>query len=87
MVKVNQVGAVSLARKAVQTAHKADWSCVLSHRSGETEDDFIADLALAFNCRQIKTGGVSRGERTAKYNRLLLIEEELGKKAWFFQSI
>ena len=83
LVKVNQVGTVSLASKAVQTAHQAGWSCVMSHRSGETEDDFIADLALAFNCQQIKTGGVSRGERTAKYNRLLRIEEELGKKAVF----
>lgn len=66
---------------AVETAHKAGYSSVISHRSGETEDTFIADLAVAMNCGQIKTGAPARSERTAKYNQLIRIEEELGKSA------
>jgi enolase len=64
-------------------ARKAGWTCVMSHRSGETEDTTIADLAVATGCGQIKSGAPTRGERTAKYNRLLRIEEELGAKARF----
>lgn len=81
LVKVNQIGTVTEAYKAVKLAHQAGYQTILSHRSGETEDSVIADLSIAFECHQIKTGGLSRGERTAKYNRLLRIEEELGDKA------
>ena len=81
LVKVNQIGTVSEAYQAVQMAQKSNYRCVLSHRSGETEDTTIADLSLAFCCEQIKTGSVSRGERTAKYNQLLRIEEELGNQS------
>lgn len=81
LVKVNQIGTVTEAHQAVKLAHQAGYRTVLSHRSGETEDSVIADLSMAFECQQIKAGGVSRGERTAKYNRLLRIEEELGDKA------
>lgn len=81
LVKVNQVGTLSEALTAVRTAQGAGWGVVISHRSGETEDTFIADLAVATGSRQIKTGSMSRSERTAKYNRLLLIEEELGERA------
>ena len=83
LVKVNQIGTLSEALEAVRTAQHHGYRCVMSHRSGETEDDFIADLAVALNCGQIKTGAPSRGERTAKYNRLLRIEEELGEDARF----
>lgn len=79
LVKVNQIGTLTEAMDAVETAHKAGYSSVISHRSGETEDTFIADLAVAMNCGQIKTGAPARSERTAKYNQLLRIEEELGK--------
>lgn len=81
LVKVNQVGTLSEALTAVRTAQGAGWGVVISHRSGETEDTFIADLAVATGSRQIKTGSMSRSERTAKYNRLLRIEEELGERA------
>jgi enolase len=81
LVKVNQIGTLSETLKAVATAHRAGYTSVISHRSGETEDTTIADLAVAVNAGQIKTGSLSRGERTAKYNRLLKIEEELGKRA------
>ncbi len=81
LVKVNQVGTLSEARAAVRTAQDAGWGVVISHRSGETEDTFIADLAVATGSGQIKTGSMSRSERTAKYNRLLRIEEELGERA------
>ena len=83
LVKCNQIGAVTETWEAVQTAQKEGWACILSHRSGETEDTIIADLAVAWGAEQIKTGGLCRGERTAKYNRLLRIEEELGRKACF----
>ncbi|HMA33930.1 MAG TPA: phosphopyruvate hydratase [Chloroflexia bacterium] len=81
LTKVNQIGSLSEAVEAVQTAQRAGWTAVLSHRSGETEDTTIADLAVALNCGQIKTGAPARGERTAKYNQLLRIEQELGGNA------
>ena len=78
LVKVNQIGTLSETLEAVELAHKASYRCVMSHRSGETEDTTIADLAVATNCGQIKTGSLSRSDRLAKYNQLLRIEEELG---------
>ncbi len=81
LCKVNQIGCLSQASEAVQMAQRAGWTVVVSHRSGETEDATIADLAVAWNTGQIKTGAPARGERTAKYNRLLRIEEELGETA------
>ena len=81
LVKLNQIGTVSEAYQAVRLAQKSNYRCVLSHRSGETEDTMISDLSLAFCCEQIKTGSVSRGERTAKYNQLLRIEEKLGNQS------
>jgi enolase len=81
LVKVNQVGTLSEAMSAVRTARTAGWGAVISHRSGETEDTTIADLSVALGTGQIKTGSMSRSERTAKYNRLLRIEEELGTRA------
>jgi enolase len=83
LVKVNQVGTLSEAVTAVQTARAAGWGAVISHRSGETEDTTIADLCVALGTGQIKTGSMSRSERTAKYNRLLRIEEELGERAHY----
>jgi enolase len=80
-VKVNQIGSLSEALEAVELAHRAGWKCVMSHRSGETEDTTIADLAVATNCGQIKTGSLSRSDRTAKYNQLIRIEEQLGNAA------
>ena len=81
LVKVNQIGSLSEALEAVEIAHKANYTAVMSHRSGETEDATIADLAVATNCGQIKTGSLSRSDRLAKYNQLLRIEEELGEAA------
>jgi enolase len=81
LVKVNQIGSLSETLDAVETAHRAGYACVMSHRSGETEDATIADLAVATNCGQIKTGSLSRSDRLAKYNQLLRIEEELGANA------
>ena len=81
LVKVNQIGSLTEALAAVDMAHKAAYRCVMSHRSGETEDTTIADLAVATNCGQIKTGSLARSDRTAKYNQLLRIEEELGPNA------
>jgi enolase len=78
LIKVNQIGTLSETLAAVETAHKAGYTAVMSHRSGETEDSTITDLAVATNCGQIKTGSVARADRTAKYNQLLRIEEELG---------
>ncbi len=83
LIKLNQIGTVSETLNAIQTAREANYQVVISHRSGETEDTFIADLAVAVNAGQIKTGSLCRSERTAKYNRLLEIEEELGTKARF----
>jgi enolase len=81
LVKVNQIGTLSETLDAVETAHRAAYRAVMSHRSGETEDTTIADLAVATNCGQIKTGSLSRSDRLAKYNQLLRIEEELGDQA------
>jgi enolase len=81
LVKVNQIGTLTEALAAVETAHKAGYTAVMSHRSGETEDSTIADLAVATNCGQIKTGSLARSDRTAKYNQLLRIEQELGAQA------
>ena len=81
LIKPNQIGTVTEAIEAVDLCRKAGWSYVMSHRSGETEDTFLADFAVAMDGGQIKTGSVCRGERTAKYNRLLEIEEDLGKAA------
>jgi enolase len=83
LIKVNQIGTLSETLAAVETAHKAGYTAVMSHRSGETEDSTIADLAVATNCGQIKTGSVARADRTTKYNQLLRIEEELGAQAVF----
>jgi enolase len=81
LTKVNQIGTLTEAIQAVRDAQQAGWTAVMSHRSGETEDTTIADLAVALNCGQIKSGAPARGERTAKYNRLLQIEAELGDSA------
>jgi enolase len=81
LIKVNQIGTLSETLEAVSIAHKAGYRAVMSHRSGETEDSTIADLAVATNCGQIKTGSLSRSDRLAKYNQLLRIEEELGSAA------
>jgi enolase len=81
LIKVNQIGTLTETLAAVEMAHKAAYTAVMSHRSGETEDSTIADLAVATNCGQIKTGSLARSDRTAKYNQLLRIEEELGDQA------
>jgi enolase len=83
LIKVNQIGTVTETLEAIKTARKANYRVVISHRSGETEDTFIADLAVAVNAGQIKTGSLCRSERLAKYNRLLDIEDTLGKRARF----
>jgi enolase len=80
LVKVNQIGSLTETLEAVEMAHKAGYTAVMSHRSGETEDSTIADLAVATNCGQIKTGSLARSDRLAKYNQLLRIEEELGQQ-------
>ncbi|MFG2176233.1 phosphopyruvate hydratase [Streptomyces niveus] len=81
LVKLNQIGTLTETLATVSTAHRAGWTVVMSHRSGETEDTTIADLAVATGCGQIKTGSLSRSDRTAKYNQLIRIEEELGGQA------
>ena len=81
LVKVNQIGTLTETLEAVDIAHRAGYTCVMSHRSGETEDATIADLAVATNCGQIKTGSLARSDRLAKYNQLIRIEEELGDSA------
>ena len=81
LVKVNQIGTLTETLTAVDMAHRARYTCVMSHRSGETEDATIADLAVATNCGQIKTGSLARSDRLAKYNQLIRIEEELGPQA------
>ena len=83
LIKVNQIGTLTETLAAVEMAHKAGYTAVMSHRSGETEDATIADLAVATNCGQIKTGSLARADRTAKYNQLLRIEEQLGAQATF----
>ena len=81
LVKVNQIGTLTETMRAVDLAHRHGYTAVLSHRSGETEDTTIADIAVATNCGQIKTGSMSRTDRMAKYNQLIRIEEELGDMA------
>ncbi|KXF77346.1 enolase [Paramesorhizobium deserti] len=81
LVKVNQIGSLTETLDAVETAHRAGYTAVMSHRSGETEDATIADLSVATNCGQIKTGSLARSDRLAKYNQLIRIEEELGPQA------
>jgi enolase len=83
LIKVNQIGTLTETLAAVEMAHKAGYTAVMSHRSGETEDSTIADLAVATNCGQIKTGSLARADRTSKYNQLLRIEQELGSSAHF----
>jgi enolase len=86
LIKVNQIGTLSETIAAVNMAHNAGYTSVMSHRSGETEDNTIADLAVALNCGQIKTGSASRSDRMAKYNQLLRIEEELAEVAYYPQG-
>ena len=81
LIKVNQIGTLSETLEAMEMAHRAGYRCVMSHRSGETEDATIADLAVATNCGQIKTGSLARSDRTAKYNQLIRIEQQLGTSA------
>ena len=81
LIKVNQIGTLSETLDAIEMAHRAGYTSVTSHRSGETEDSIIADIAVATNSGQIKTGSLSRSDRMAKYNQLLRIEEELGSLA------
>ncbi|HEU0135636.1 MAG TPA: phosphopyruvate hydratase, partial [Allosphingosinicella sp.] len=81
LIKVNQIGTLTETLEAVEMAHRARYTSVMSHRSGETEDTTIADLAVATNCGQIKTGSLARSDRLAKYNQLIRIEEELGSMA------
>jgi enolase len=83
LVKVNQIGTLTETLEAVDMAHRARMACVMSHRSGETEDATIADLAVATNCGQIKTGSLARSDRLAKYNQLIRIEEGLGETATY----
>ncbi len=83
LIKLNQIGSVSETVDAILLAQKNGWNAVVSHRSGETEDTFIAHLAVGLRTGQIKTGSLSRTDRICKYNELLRIEEELGKKAQF----
>lgn len=83
LIKLNQIGTLTETLEAIQMAHRAGWNAIISHRSGETEDTFIADLAVATGTGQIKTGSLSRSERICKYNQLLRIEEELGDSAEF----
>ena len=86
LVKVNQIGTLTETLAAVEMAHRAGYTSVMSHRSGETEDATIADLAVATNCGQIKTGSLARSDRLAKYNQLIRIEEELGTSAVYAGS-
>ena len=83
LVKVNQIGTLSEAMEAIEMAQKNGYKTIISHRSGETEDTTIADIAVAANAGQIKTGAPCRTDRTAKYNRLLRIEEQLGEAACY----
>ena len=83
LVKVNQIGSLTETINAVTMAQHAGYNTIMSHRSGETEDNTIADLAVALNCGQIKTGSASRSDRMAKYNQLIRIEEELGETAYY----
>lgn len=87
LVKVNQIGTLTETSEAIQLAQRNKYKTVMSHRSGETEDTIIADLAVALHCHQIKTGSLCRSERTAKYNQLLRIEEELGEAGWYWDKL
>ncbi len=87
LIKVNQIGTLTETLETVEAAHKAGYTCVISHRSGETEDPIIADIAVATAAGQIKTGSLSRSDRVAKYNRLMAIEEELGAAARYAGSL
>ena len=84
LIKVNQIGSLTETLETVGMAHRAAYTAVMSHRSGETEDTTIADLAVATNCGQIKTGAPARSDRVAKYNQLLRIEEDLGEAAAYW---
>ena len=81
MIKLNQIGTVSETLDVIELAHKSGFKTIISHRSGDSEDTFIADLAVATNSSQIKSGSLARSERVSKYNRLLRIEEELGNSS------
>ncbi|SVD93705.1 uncharacterized protein METZ01_LOCUS446559, partial [marine metagenome] len=83
LIKMNQIGTLTETLDAVEMAHRAGYRAVVSHRSGETEDTLIADLAVATNCGQIKAGSLSRTDRLAKYNQLIRIEEQLGKSGCY----
>ena len=83
LIKPNQIGTLSETIETISLAQENNYSCIMSHRSGETEDTFIADLAVATGCTQIKTGSLSRSDRLAKYNQLLRIEEEIGQNAHY----
>jgi len=87
LIKLNQIGTVSETLDAIEMAKQAGYATVISHRSGETEDAFIADLAVGVNAGQIKTGSMSRSDRIAKYNQLMRIEEQLGAAGNFAQDI
>ena len=87
LIKLNQIGTVTETLNAIEIARQAGYSTVISHRSGETEDSFIADLAVGINGGQIKTGSMSRSDRIAKYNQLMRIEEELGESARFSDDV
>ncbi|GAB1402812.1 hypothetical protein MASR1M68_17230 [Elusimicrobiota bacterium] len=87
LIKLNQIGTVSETLETVELAKKKGYTCMFSHRSGETEDSFLADIAVATGCGQIKTGAPARSERVAKYNQLIRIEESLGKKAIFNKKL
>jgi enolase len=81
LIKLNQIGTLTETLNTMERAKEASYTCVVSHRSGETEDTFMADITVATNCGQIKSGSLSRTERLAKYNQLMRIEEELGDSA------
>ena len=87
MIKLNQIGTVSETKRAIELCREARWGYVISHRSGETEDTFMADFAVAMGGGQIKTGSACRSERIAKYNRLLEIERELGASSEFLSPL
>jgi enolase len=87
VIKVNQIGTVSETMEAIQMAHRAGYNSVISHRSGESEDTFIADLAVATNAGQIKTGSLSRTDRIAKYNQLIRINDQLGEIARYEKPV
>jgi len=87
LIKLNQIGTLTETLRTMDMAREAGWSCVISHRSGETTDTFIADLAVATGCGQLKTGAPTRSERVAKYNQLLRIEEWLGENARYGEAL